>query len=184
MDRKLIDYLPLFIQDYAEIKAIMNAEQIDIVRAWENGENVMNDQFIRDATENGVKRWESILGIIPKATFTMDERKFQILARLNWQLPYTLESLKYTLTVLCGKDGYTVKLNPDKYDLVVKLALSNENYIEAVKDLLNNMIPANLTRNVQMYNTHGILASFTHGQLGAFTHQGAKEEILDKGVNT
>lgn len=184
MERKLIDYLPLFIQSYSEIKEIMDAEQVNVEKTWTGATDVMNDQYILDATENGVKRWESILKITPKATYTLDERKFNILARLNWQLPYTIESLRYALTVLCGKDGYTLKLNPDKYDLIVKLALSNENYIEAVRDLIDNMIPANLTRNVQMYNTHGILASFTHGQLGAFTHQGAKEEILDKEVNT
>lgn len=178
MDRKLIDYLPLFVQDYAEIKAIMDAEQVDIVIGWENGENVMNDQFIRDATENGVKRWESILGIVPKATFTMDERKFQILSRLNWRLPYTLESLKMALTALCGENGYSLKLDTDKYELTVRLALSNENKIEAVSELLYNMIPANLVSIVRMFNTHSILTGFTHAHLAQYTQKEVREEIL------
>lgn len=178
MDRKLIDYLPLFVQDYAEIRAIMNAEQVDVVSGWEKAENVMNDQFILDATENGVKRWESILGIIPKATFTMDERKFQILSRLNWRLPYTLESLKMTLTALCGEDGYSLKLDTDKYELTVKLALSNENKIEAVSELLYNIIPANLVSAVGMFNTHSILADFTHAQLAQHTQKEVREEVL------
>lgn len=178
MERKLIDYLPLFVQDYAEIKEIMNAEQIDVINAWEYGEAAMNDQFIQDATKNGVERWESILRIKPKATFTMDERKFQILSRLNWKLPYTLESLRQALTALCGEDGYTVKLNPDKYELTVKLALTNENKIDAVVELLYNVLPANLVSSVKMFNTHSILADFTHEQLAAYTHKQLREEIL------
>ncbi len=178
MERKLIDYLPLFVQKYSEIEEIMKAEQVNIEKSWTSADDVMKDQFILDATENGVKRWESLLKISPKVTYTLDERKFNILACLNKQLPYTLESLRYALTVLCGEDGYTLKLSPDKYELVVKLALSNENNIDAVKDLLDNMIPANLIRVVQLFNTHGIITSFTHGQLAAYTHQDVKEEIL------
>lgn len=178
MERKLMDYLPLFVQKYSEIAEIMKVEQVDVEKTWSGAEDVMNDQFILDATENGVKRWESILNISPKATYTLDERKFNILACLNKQLPYTLESLRYALTVLCGNEGYTLKLSPDKYQLLVKLALSNENNIDAVKDLLDNMIPANLIRVVQLFNTHGIFETFTHGQLATYTHQSLKEEIL------
>lgn len=178
MDRKLIDYLPMFMQNYVEIRAIMDTEQVDVVKAWEDSENVMNDQFVTDATENGVKRWEAILGITPKVTFTLDERKFNILTRMNEQLPYTMESLKNALSSLCGDDGYTLKLDANKYELVVKLALENENSIEMVVNLLDKMIPANIVKIVMLYNTHLILADFTHEQLAAYTHEELRKEIL------
>lgn len=178
MDRKLIDYLPIFVQDYKEIKAIMDAEQHSVEGTWNDAENVMSDQFILDATENGVKRWESILGITPKITYTLEERKFNILARLNEQLPYTLDSLKRVLTSLCGETGYTLKLNADEYELVVKLALGNENNIEAVNRLLKKMIPANIVTAVDLFNTHIMLASYTHEQLSNYTHKAVREEIL------
>lgn len=178
MDRKLIDYLPIFIQNYAEIEEIMNAEQISIESAWIAAENVMNDQFVTEATENGVSRWEHILSITPKATYTLDERKFNILVRLNEQLPYTLESLKIALTSLCGEGGYSLKLEPDKYQLTVKLAIESENSVEAVTKLLEKMIPANIVTNVTLFNTHGILSDFTHEQLTTYTHKTVREEIL------
>lgn len=178
MERKLIDYLPIYVQSFAEIRAIMNAEQISVETTWTGAENVMNDQFITLATENGVKRWESILGITPKANFTLDERKFLILARLNEQLPYTKESLESALTSLCGADGYTLKIDSDKYEMVVKLALDNENNVSAVVDLLDKMIPANIVKNVMLFNTNLILADFTHEQLATYTHKELREEIL------
>lgn len=178
MDRKLIDYLPLFVQEYAEIKAIMNAEQMDVVKAWADAEDAMNDQFILGATENGVNRWESMLGITPKATYTLEERKFHILSYVNKQLPYTLEALNYALATLCGQDGYRLKLDSDKYELTVKLALQNENNMDVVRDLLENKVPANLVCSVQMFNTQAILAEFTHEQLSAWTHDELRKEVL------
>lgn len=178
MDRKLIDYLPIFIQDYAEIKAIMEAEQTSGEKAWTDAENVMCDQFVADATEYGVKRRESLLGITPKATDTMEERKFNILVRMNEQLPYTLEMLKSILLSMCGENGYSVTLDHGQYLLSVKLSLSNEKNVEAVKKLLERMVPANMVTIVSLFNTHGILAGFTHEQLGVYTQKQVREETL------
>ena len=178
MDRKLIDYLPVFIQEYAEIKAIIDAEQVDVVETWIDIESVMNDQFIRDATENGVKRWEAILKITPKATYTLDERKFNILTRLNEQLPFTIESLKRALTSMCGEDGYTLKLDHKKYVLAIKLSLLNENNIETIKQLLKRMVPANIIISVSLFNTHSMVGEFTHGQLTELTHKQVREEMI------
>lgn len=178
MDRKLIDYLPPFIQGYKEIKAIMDTEQVDAEKAWTDAENVLADQFVQDATENGVSRYEKILGIVPKGTYTLDDRKFNILARLNEQLPYTLESLESALISLCGEDGYTVKLDTDAYTLTVKLALANEHNVEAVESLLKKMIPANLVRNVRLFNTYTLLADLTYEQLASYTYKELREEIV------
>lgn len=178
MDRQLIDYLPLFIQNYAEMKEIMNAEQINVEGTWLSAENVMNDQFVVDATENGVKRWEHILNITPKGTYTLDERKFNILTRLNEQLPFTINTLQTSLESLCGADGYALKLDTDDYHLIVKLALNNENNIEAVSVLLDKIVPANIVKQIVTFNTHRILKEFTHGQLTTLTHKEVREEIL------
>ena len=175
---RLIDYLPPFIQKYHEIKAIMNAEQVETDTAWIGTENVLNDQFIQDATQNGVARYEKILGITPKSTYTLDERKFNILAAMNVQLPYTVESLQSSLESLCGADGYTLVFDTDSYHMAVKLALNNANNLEAVKELLCNIIPANIVTDVGLFNQYMVLGGYTHEQLATYTHQGVREEML------
>lgn len=177
MDRKLIDYLPPFVQEYREIKAIMDAKQISAETAWADAENVLADQFVQDATVNGVSRYEKILKIMPKGTYTLDERKFNILARMNEQLPYTVKQLKASLGSLCGEDGYTLKIDNDNYALTVKLALGNENNAEAVSQLIRKMIPANIMYTVMLFNTHSILNMYTHEQLSAYTHKQVREAI-------
>ena len=178
MDRQLKDYLPIFTQEYAEIGAIMDAEQVNVENAWTDAENVLKDQFVVDATENGVKRWESILNLKPKGTYTLDERKFNILVKLKEQLPYTISTLKSSLSSLCGEDGYTLKIDNDKYTISIKLALGNENNVDAVNELFERMIPANMIKSVTLFNTHSMIHAYTHGQLKQYTYKEVREEIL------
>lgn len=178
-DRKLIDYLPPFMQEYRELAVIMETEQSEIDLLWIATEGVFADQFIQDATENGVKRWESILGISPKGTDTLDERKFRILAKMNQELPYTLRKLEYVLTNLCGADGFFIEVFAAEYHVEVKLAVGNHNNYSEVENILNKMIPANMTRHVElMYNTNNILSQFTHAQLATYTHEQLRNEVF------
>lgn len=178
MDRKLIDYLPPFIQEYKEIKAVMDTEQDVIEQVWSGAEDVLVDQFVQDATENGISRYEKILGITSKPTYTLEERRFDILTKINEQIPYTMESVEKALTSLCGEDGYTMQLDPNDYKLHVKLDLSNEKNFNAVCEMLDNIIPANIVRNVILYNTNAILASHTYGELSTYTYDGLRKELV------
>lgn len=178
MDRKLSDYLPSFVGEYREMKAIMDAEQPIFEEVWNDSENALADQFVLSATETGVERYEKILGIIPKGTYTLDERRFDVLARMNEQLPYTMTQLHNSLEALCGKDGYALKLETDAYKLTVKLALANENNKQAVEELLYKMLPANMVNVVLLFNTYSILSTVTHSQLAEHTHKEIREDIL------
>ena len=179
-DRKLINYLPLFMQKYTDIQKVMEAEQPEIDSAWTATENALADQYIHEATENGVSRWESMLGIPSKGTDTLDERKFRILARSNQELPYTFRKLEQFLTILCGANGYFIELDPANYNIQVKLALTSANNYQDVVDLLTRMLPANMMQTVSiLYNRHDMLNQFTHAELSAYTHDDLRKEVFE-----
>lgn len=181
-DRFLIDYLPPYMQEYLEIKAIMAAEQSEVEDLWSAVERILGDQYILDASEYGVMRWEGMLNISPKATETLDERKFRILTRLNQELPYTLAKMKEMLTVLCGADGFSIDLQPNQYHINVKLAIGNHNNYGEVQKILDKMIPANMTQYITlMYNQQETIKLFRHIDLAAYTHERIKSEVLTNG---
>lgn len=182
-NRKLIEYLPEFLRDIKEYEAILTlAEQPEMVALWEAEENALNDQFIEDATENGVSRWEKILRIVPKSTQSLDERKFSILTRMNEQLPYTMTSLKQRLEALCGKDGYSVELETNKFILKVRIALAAKNNYKDVSAMLEQIVPANMIIDMNlMYNQHQTISKSTHGQLSAYTHERLRSEVVNNG---
>ena len=179
-ERTLIEYLPHIIRDVREYKAIMNdAEQPEMVDIWQAFDDALNDQFISDATENGVSRWEKILGIVPQATLTLEERKFTILTRINEQLPFTLTTLEESLKSLCGANGYVVQLQANEYILIVKVALVAKQNFSDVQRLLDRIVPANMVIQLSIiYNTHQVISAFTHQQLQKYTHYDLRNEVL------
>ena len=179
-ERTLIEYLPHIIRDVREYKAIMNdAEQPEMMDVWQAVDDALNDQFIVDATENGVSRWEKILGIVPQATLTLEERKFTILTRINEQLPFTIRTLEESLKSLCGAEGYVVQLQANEYILIVKVALVAKHNFDDVQRLLERIVPANMIIQLSIiYNTHEVLGGYTHQELHRYTHYELRNEVL------
>lgn len=179
-DRNLIEYLPEFLRDVKEYQAILKmAEQPEMVELWEAEENALKDQFIVDATENGISRWEKILGITPKATDSLDVRRFSILARINEQIPFTLTTLKEQLESLCGEDSYDVNLDAPNYTLSVRIALTAESSFDDVKLFLKRVVPCNLIVDLSLkYNQHEQYKSFTHENLATYTHEQLRNEVM------
>lgn len=179
-NRKLIDYLPPFIQQFTEMHLIMSAEQPEIDEIWTSCEDILADTFILYARESGIKRWETIVGITPKATDTLDERRFRILTKMNQELPYTMRKLEEVLTVVCGEGNFFIDLQPDKYHIQIDLALTNSNNYDEVVDVLKKMVPANMTQKVQiMYNSHDVVSRFKHSELTAYTHEQLRNEVFN-----
>lgn len=180
MDRKLINYLPYVVRDYAEFQGITGAEQPEFETAWAAADDLLANQFIKTAGNLGLSRWEKILGITPKGTDTLDDRRFRVLARLNEELPYTLPQLRAILETLCGAGNYSAEVEEGTYQLVVKIGLAAKNNFSDVDSLLNRVVPENMVITLlQLYNTHDKLGRFTHAQLSAFTHDQLRNEVMN-----
>jgi hypothetical protein len=178
MTRLLIDYLPSFMQSFRELNKIMETEQKEVDSLWKGCKAVLDNQFIASADEYGIERYEYMLGIVPKTTHSLEDRRFAVLTRMNKQLPYTMRSLKQMLENLCGKDGYSVELDAINYILKVRIALSQRNNYNAVCEMLDDVVPANMIIDVSlMYNQNKKFASFTHEQMKAYTHYQLRNEV-------
>lgn len=180
---QLINYLPDFMQEIKEMQVIMSIEDVFLTGEGDNlnvaVKNVFKDQFINTSTENGVTRYEDMLGIISKATESLDVRQFRIFAKFNETLPYTVPKLKEQLTTLCDVDGYLVSVDVVNFILVVKIALKRKNMFEEVGKMLERMVPLNMIIDLDLiYNKHSTLGKFRHCDLAKYTHRQLKDEVL------
>lgn len=173
----LARYIPKVLSEVKEFKALCDSENPEFDCAWDAVRSVLNDQFIDTLTINGIERWENILKITPAGSF--EDRRLLIKARLNSDGAYTLEKLKSTLAAVCGEDGYTCVLNSEQYRLTVRIALTSGYQYDSVKDLLDDVVPANLIIDLSLaYNQHQMLTKYTHNDLVSLTHTGIREEPL------
>ncbi len=175
----IIDYWPEVISEVKEFQEIAKAENPELISMWDSTNDVLADQFILTATENGIKRWEKLLGITPKASYTLEDRRFAVLARLNEQLPYTVRVFIQLLTQLCGEDGYVLTINHAYYKVDILVELKSKNMVTEVEALARKIIPANMDISIRIrYNQHYVLTQLTHQALSAFTHNTIRNEVI------
>lgn len=179
MDRDLIGYLPKVVQGCTDFAALTTGEQPEFEQAWNEADALLDNQFILTAGELGISRWEQILGITPKGTDSIEDRRFRVLTRMNEELPYTLPQLRNILDTLCGSENYSAELISNGYTLIVKIALAVKSNYTDVEALLGRIVPVNMVIDLQqLYNTHVELSVFTHAQLSAYTHHQLRNEVM------
>ena len=179
MDRKLIENLPEFMRDFREIRFLTDRQQEQAETLWVSLDTIWNNQFIETLDDHGCTRWEKMLKIHNKDTYTLAERRNKILGKMAEQRPFTIKSLKKTLTTLCGADGYSVELIPSEYVLRVRIALTSKNMYNDVKELVDKIVPANLIVDADlMYNQHSKVGSFSHAQLATYNHEQLRSEVI------
>lgn len=179
MDRQVIEYLPEWLREFREIKILCQKQQEQAAKLWETVESVWNNNFVSTLNEHGCERWERMLSIHNKDTYTLEERRNNISGKLAEQRPFTYRGLKQMLDVQCGKDGYTITLFPDAYELVIRVKLTSKNMLADVKKLLDRIAPANLVVDADlMYNVYSFLVPFHYGQLKSYTNKQLREDVM------
>ena len=157
----------------------MRVEQPEVEALWDACDSLMNEGFLDTETEVGAAKWESILDIKPKNTDFLEIRNFRIHGRLVEDLPYTERTFCKQLAALCGEDGYSYKLDYDKFSLQIKVALTSKKLKDEVQSLAERLTPQNLILDIDlMYNTHRIIrdTGMTHRQLATFKHKQIRDE--------
>lgn len=179
MQRKLTDYLPGIMRELEEFKQIMTAEQKQVDELWHFIYGLLDEAFVDTAKDIGLKRWESILKIIPLDTDTPEVRRMRIHARLLEDVPYTWNSFKQMLGGLCGEDGYTLELKSEEYTLIIKVALKSKELKNEVAKMAERVVPANLILDIDLkYNTYELLKQITWEQAAQKTYQQLRNEVL------
>ena len=176
----LREYLPEPLKGVLEMQAITDTETPEIQAEWQACEDCMNDQFISEATENGIARRERMLSIVPYSTDTLEDRRMRVSLWYKQGIPYTRRGLISMLESLFGADGYTVEFINEAFTVNVKLALTVKRQQKDVWDLLERVLPYNMEFSVElMYNTWGKVRTCTWGKAARFTWKEIKEEVLD-----
>ena len=140
----ILEWIPYAFRDIEEFKALAAAENYELDQLYLALENLMNDQFVHDATEIGIKRWERLLGIKAASTATLEERRWEILNRLNIKIPYTITMLRNKLNALYGDGNFTLKIINDTYTLKIRIPAESIKTLSSTRSMLDVIVPANM----------------------------------------
>lgn len=140
----LLSYLPLFMQEYREIKDIMESENPEFNLLWQKLKEVFGNQFIEYCNENGISKFEDMLGLHHYENDTLEMRIFRVLVAWNDNIPYTWRVLVNKMDQLCGVGNYELELDNNRYILHVTTRFDDEKKYDELNNMLNIIKPANL----------------------------------------
>ena len=78
----LVSYLPVFMHNYREPAAALEAENEEFEIVWDTADRVLRNRFIETADEYGISRFEAMLGIYPSEEDTLELRRERV--RSKW----------------------------------------------------------------------------------------------------
>lgn len=143
------DYWSPVVAESLEFTAIANAENPEFKYLWEKVYGLVDEYFVRTATEYGVSRMEKVLKITPLVSDTLEQRKERILWKMNLKLPYTMRFLKNILASMVGEENRQVEHDNDTQTLTVRIKNGSSDMGQLRKDL-EKIIPAPLILNLEV----------------------------------
>ena len=138
------NYWAAVVRGTDEFQQIAIAENPEFNKLGEYIRRVLQDSFIHDSTEYGVKRWEKMLNIVPEKTDSLEDRKIRILTQLNLQLPYTWRTLQQMIASFVGDGNYEMNYINDYSKLIIKIKVDSDSQYTTVLNLLKNVVPQNV----------------------------------------
>lgn len=139
----LKSYIPDYLKDYKEFNVITDLEKEDIEKLRDACDELWNDGFISTAGHQGIKKWETLLGIRPDPKRSLDERRAAAFAGWSKQLPYTEQKLREQLTAMLGCD-YELCIRNSIYELKLVVIERPQSVVKSIQEMVQEMIPANL----------------------------------------
>lgn len=144
----LLKYLPFFMQEYCEIKNIMETENPEFELFWVKLREVFGNQFIEYCNEEGISKFEKMLNIYSYENDTLEMRIFRVLTYWNARVPFTWKVLINKMNQLCeSPKNYELNLDNNNYTLNVTTKFDDEKKYDELNTMLKVIIPANLGIN-------------------------------------
>jgi hypothetical protein len=137
-------YWPEVISKIREFQTIAVAEDPELFDLWQAVEKVATDQFIETSTEEGLSRYEKMIGAYPTLGDTLESRRLKVLSRWNNEIPYTWGSLQEKVALICGQDGFEMSLQNEDYKIILTTFLATYGALDELKVTTDRSVPANI----------------------------------------
>lgn len=181
----LKDYLPEFMQDIEEIKAVNNSLDSEITNLNTSFEICTQDQYISDKTsDERLYKWEKALKL--SSSGTHEERQNRILATIRGSEKLSKRIIEEIVYLICGcscdvvLDKKCIKIYLDRV-ATIENGVINTVKVKDIKNAILQRMPAHLMCLFYFRNRkHRDLKFYTHSELGQYKNGELKGGIINE----
>ena len=117
---------------------------MELDRIESNIQKVLDNAFMNDCDEYGIKKYEELWNITPDKEDTLESRRARVLLHWNDTLPYTWRTLKRKLDIYCGTNQYVIKNDLEHYRIHLHTYFYQRWQMDELKEILEPMLPMNI----------------------------------------
>ena len=139
---RLNKYLPDFVRGISEFQELDKALTPELDELNHAIQQIQQNQFIETANHEGLSYYERMLKIKPDKDIEI--RRFNILAKFNSTIPFTMRWLENSLNSTIGKGSYLLDLDHVNYTLTISIMKHKEYLITHLRQELEDKLPAHL----------------------------------------
>lgn len=171
-DVNLWQYLPGFLRRYKELDRQLAAEQPEFQNVVDQLEAGLDNLFIQSANETGLARFESLLGVYPSGSDSLDSRKARVMIHWVDLIPYTMRTLKDKIANIQGNANIEIYFS-NPYEITIVTHLEKHGQVDNLAFLLKAVLPVNLavvSDNVLEFRTQGGATTVYYGAATPITN--------------
>lgn len=142
---KASSYVPHIYEGFAEMDRIVKVDDNNIDAAERTLTELIDNQWVITATDEGLKSYEEMLGITADTSIeTLEFRRERLLNRLSSRMPFTLQGLRKKLDTIIGQENYLLTVDYDKYIIYLQSSSSNQVWYTETMITIAGMKPCNM----------------------------------------
>lgn len=151
---KISDYVPKLYKNNTEMINIIDSEEEEFEEGIKQDiDNTFNNTFALKANEEGLRRYEALLGItLDENKDNLEYRRARILSKLGTSGVLTRKWLEENLTSLVGKNNYQIDLDTMNYLLNINISDVYSNTASTLFNIYRPLIPSNLELFVNLFD--------------------------------
>lgn len=122
------------------MQQIARAEDIEFAKLKASTQEVIRNMFVFTANDLGVRRFEKILGITPKAAQSLDDRKIYIISMMNRRKMSLSE-----LTAMLSNYSEGIELINDMSNMEMIVTINTDaGSLETINNIIDEILPMNI----------------------------------------
>lgn len=141
------EYLPEFLQEYEELKAINNCNNRYFNDLLDDMTHFLMELSLNECDEDGLRRFEQLVGSYPYEDDTIESRKMRVSRKLKLKGKYNFYNLKKYIEEIQGDDDFTVKLeklNQFIFKITIKTKIDTKWQFNDIMETMYEMLPCNV----------------------------------------
>ncbi|MDE5588231.1 MAG: YmfQ family protein [Acetatifactor sp.] len=147
--KELIRYLPDFMKQFFEFQEIMSAEDLQFARMDSRLQTVLNNAFIEDADEYGIRKYERLLEITAVPGESLEVRKNRVRAYWCVNRQYSYRVFVRSLDMLLGGNwNYDIICDQEHYTMTFHVYQGE--HLGMLEAFLQKVLPLNIFYKVHL----------------------------------